>query len=78
MSMIIYRENRLEMQIATTSPAATHDLFLRGISALMRYYILTKEKRAADSEGIAAIMELHQALEPDERKLDLAYTYPLS
>jgi len=76
--MIIYRENRIEMQIATNSPAATHDLFLRGISALMRYYILSKEKRASDSDAIAAIMELQQALEPDERKLDLVFTYPLS
>lgn len=72
--MISHQVDALHITIPTAAPAATHELYLKGISALMRYYTLSKEKQAADADGIAAILELQQALQPDEKGLQRAYS----
>jgi hypothetical protein len=72
--MIHYHHTELSILLSTASPAATHELLLKGMNALLRYYALSSEKRPADADGIAAILELQQCMEPDEKGLQKAYT----
>lgn len=70
---VIYSPNGLTIHIPTNSPATLHEQLLRGICASFKNHIVNPPDNGLESETIAYLADIQQALIPTEQELKKAF-----
>ena len=69
MHQVIYEDGQLVIRIPTSSPASLHSRILKAISVALRLSMLSREQRKQDMEQLTTIIDLQDAITPQEDTL---------